>query len=47
MMLKMMIVIDNDDGDDDVDDVTKDWVGDGDINEDDDFDVNEGFVRYC
>jgi hypothetical protein len=39
MMLKMMVVIDSDDGDDDVDDVDKDWDARGDINEDDDFDV--------
>ena len=48
MMLKMMIKIDNDDGDDDddVDDVDKDWVdGGGDINEDEDFDVDEGYIR--
>ena len=44
MLKKMMIVIDNDNGDEDVDDVDKDWAVDGDINEDDDFNVEEGYV---
>jgi hypothetical protein len=46
MMLKSMTIIDNDDGDDEVDDVDKDWAASGDINEDDDFevDVEEGYV---
>jgi len=34
MMLKMMIVIDNDDGDDAVGDADKDWADGGDINKD-------------
>jgi hypothetical protein len=39
-----MIVIDNDNGDDDVDDVDKDWAADGYVNENDDFNVEEGYV---
>jgi len=35
MILKMMIVIDNDDADDVVDDIDKDWVADDGINTDD------------
>ena len=38
-MLKMMAIIDDDGGDDDVGDVDKDWAACGDINEDDDFNV--------
>jgi hypothetical protein len=44
MMLKMMSMIDNDDGDDDVNDVDKDWAAGGDINEDGNFDVDEGYI---
>ena len=40
MMLKMMSLIDNDDGDADVDN----WAASSDINRDDDFDVDEGYV---
>ena len=43
-MLKMMIVIDNDDGNDDVDNIDKDWIADGGSNENDDFDVDAGYV---
>ena len=46
-MLEMNIVIDNDDGDDDGDDVNKDWAGGGDFNEDEDFDVDEDYIRCC
>ncbi len=44
MMLKIMKVIDNEYGDDDVDDVDRDWSVDGVVNEDDDIVVNEGRV---
>jgi len=49
MTLKMMTMIDNDDNDDGVDDVANDWAAGGDINEDDDFDVdaNEDYVVSC
>ena len=47
MMLKKIIVIDNDDGDDAVDYVDKDWAASGDMNEDDDFDVDGDYVRCC
>ena len=40
MMLKMMTMIDNDDGYEDVDDVDNDWASSGDNNEDGDFDVD-------
>ena len=41
----MTIVIDNDNGDDGDDDVNKDWAGGFDLNEVDDFDVDEGYTR--
>jgi len=41
------IVIDNDDIDDYVDNIDKDWAVDNSIDEDDDYDVDEGYVRCC
>ena len=40
----MMPMIDNDDGDGDVADVDKDWGASDDINGDDNFDVDGGYV---
>ena len=42
MMVKMMTMIHNDDNDDDVEDVGKDWLVGVDINEDDYCNVDEG-----
>ena len=47
MMLKMMIVIYNDDVDDAADDVDKDWDAGDDIHEYNDFVFDEGYVRCC
>jgi len=44
MMLKTMSVIDNDNGDDVIDEVDKDWAASCGINGDDNFDVDEGYV---
>ena len=44
MMFKMMSVIDNGGGDDDVCEVDKNWAASGDINGDDSFDADEGDV---